>query len=142
MAMLEITPQVQLDEGEVQLSFIRSSGPGGQNVNKVATGVQLRLDVANSPSLPEDLRRRLGLLAGSRMTPGGVLIIDAHRHRSQEKNRQDAFARLVELLRLAAKEPRRRRKTTPTRASQLRRIEKKRRRSETKARRRAPRFED
>ena len=126
--MIEITPQITLDEDEIQESFLRAAGPGGQNVNKVATAVQLRFDVANSPSLPEDVRQRLLQLGGRRMTAQGVLVIQAQRHRTQEQNRQEALQRLVELVRRAAAPPKKRYKTRPTRASQERRLEAKRRR--------------
>ena len=135
--MIQVTPTIALDESELTLEFIRASGPGGQNVNKVATAVQLRFDVANSPSLPDDVRERLMRLAGRRMTKDGVLIIEARRFRTQERNQQDAVGRLVELVRQAAKKPRVRRKTRPTLASRRRRLEAKRRRSEKKRLRRS-----
>jgi ribosome-associated protein len=135
--MIQVTPTIALDESELTLEFIRASGPGGQNVNKVATAVQLRFDVANSPSLTDDVRERLMRLAGRRMTKDGVLIIEARRFRMQEQNQQDAIERLVELVRQAAKKPKVRRKTRPTRASRRRRLEAKRRRSEKKRLRRS-----
>lgn len=135
--MIQITPSIAIDENEIQVDFVRSSGPGGQNVNKVATAVQLRFDVANSPSLPEEVRQRLVLLAGSRITDKGVLIIDAQRFRTQGANRQDAINRLAELIRKAASKPAVRHKTRPTLASRQRRLETKRRRSETKHLRRS-----
>lgn len=135
--MIQVTPTIALDESEFTLEFIRASGPGGQNVNKVATAVQLRFDVANSPSLPDDVRERLVRLAGSRMTKDGVLIIEARRFRTQEQNQQDAIERLVELVRQAAKKPRVRRKTRPTVASRRRRLEAKRRHGEKKRLRRS-----
>jgi ribosome-associated protein len=141
--MLYITPTLAIDESEIQLEFIRASGPGGQHVNKVASAVQLRFDVRNSLSLPNDVRERLLRLAGSRITEDGILIITARRFRSQERNRQDAIERLVELIRKAAEEPRLRRKTKPTLASKRRRLDTKHRRSETKRTRRpVSRFED
>lgn len=127
-----ITSSISIDESEIQLEFVRSSGPGGQNVNRVATAVQLRFDVHNSPSLPDDVRQRLTRIAGKRVTEGGVLIIDARRYRTQERNRQDAIDRLVELVRRAARKPKVRRRTKPTAESKRRRLEAKRRRSEKK----------
>jgi len=135
--MIRVTRTIAIDESELTLEFIRASGPGGQNVNRVATAVQLRFDVANSPSLPDDVRERLVHLAGSRMTKDGVLIIEARRFRTQGRNQQDAVERLVELVRQAAKEPRVRRKTRPTLAARRRRLEAKRRRSEKKRLRRS-----
>ena len=133
--MIRITRNITLDESELQEEFVRASGPGGQNVNKVATAVQLRFDVARSPSLPDDVRDRLVRLAGRRLTENGVLIIDARRFRTQERNRQDAMNRLIELLRQAAKKPIPRRRTKPTLASKRRRLAAKRRRGEIKRRR-------
>ena len=141
--MLHITRTIAIDESEIQQKFIRASGPGGRNVNKVATAVQLRFDVVNSPCLPDDVRMRLIRLAGRRITGDGVLIIDARRFRTQEQNRQDAIGRLVGLIRKAVEKPRVRRKATPSLASRRRWLETKRRRSETKSMRRSvPRFED
>ena len=135
--MIQVTPSIALDENELRFDFVRSSGPGGQNVNKVATAVQLRFDAAGSPSLPEEVRQRLITLAGGRITDQGILIIDAQRFRTQVANRQDATDRLVELVRQAAQKPRVRRKTRPTQASRERRLEYKRRRSKTKGLRRS-----
>lgn len=135
--MIEITPTLAIEEGEVQLDFIRASGPGGQHVNKVATAVQLRFDVRHSPSLPAEVRERLIHLAGKRVTDRGLLIIEARRFRTQEQNRQDAIERLVELIRRAARRPRSRRKTAPSRAARERRLAAKRRRSEKKRWRRS-----
>ena len=134
--MIQITPTIAIDESEIQFEFIRASGPGGEKVNRVATAVQLRFDVRNSPSLPDDVRARLARLAGKRMTKDGVLIITAHRFRTQERNRQDAIDRLLELIRRAARKPNIRRKTKPTLASKKRRLEAKRSRSKKKQLRR------
>jgi ribosome-associated protein len=130
--MIPITPSIALDESELSETFIRGSGPGGQNVNKVATAVQLRFDVRHSPSLPEEVRARLERLAGRRLTQDGVLIITAQRHRTQERNREDALARLVELIRQATERPKPRRATKPTFASKKRRLESKAKRSDIK----------
>jgi ribosome-associated protein len=134
--MIYITRTISLDEHEIHQEFIRASGPGGQNVNKVATAVQLRFDAGNSPSLPDDVRARLIRLAGKRMTDEGILIMDARRFRTQERNRQDAIDRLVVLIRKAAEKPKPRRKTRPPLALKRRRLEAKRQRGETKRLRR------
>ena len=104
--MIRVTPTISINENEIQEHFIRASGPGGQNVNKVATAVQLRFNVAGSPSLPRDVRERLVRVAGRRMTEGGILIIEARRFRTQEQNRQDALERLIRLIQKAAERPR------------------------------------
>ena len=130
--MIQITPTIAIDEREIREEFIRATGPGGQNVNKVATAVQLRFDVAHSSSLPEEVRARLIRLSGRRMTDDGVLILVARRFRTQERNRQDAMDRLIALIRKATQKPKRRRKTRPSLASKERRLDIKRRRSETK----------
>ena len=130
--MIPVTPEIVLDDREIEWQFIRASGPGGQNVNKVASAVKLRFDAAASPALAAPVRARLARLAGRRMTADGVLVIDARRYRTQERNREDAIARLVALIREAAEPPRPRRKTRPTRASKERHLDSKRRRSRTK----------
>jgi ribosome-associated protein len=130
--MIRVTAKISLDEREIEESFVRASGPGGQNVNKLATAVQLRFDVRHSPSLPPDVRDRLERLAGSRLTRDGVLVIIAQRHRTQARNRDDALERLVDLIRQAAVAPVKRRPTRPTRASKERRIEGKKKRADVK----------
>jgi ribosome-associated protein len=141
--MIRITPTLAIDEKEIQEEFIRSSGPGGQNVNKVASAVQLRFDIARSACLPDDVRQRLMHLSGKRVTSQGVLVIDARRFRSQERNRQDALERLVELIRKASQKPKPRRKTKPSMAARGRRLEAKHHRSQAKRRRaRVPGSED
>ena len=130
--MIRVTPDILIRGTELKLDFIRSSGPGGQNVNKVATAVQLRFDVSRSPSLPEDVRQRLVRLAGKRVSKEGVLVIDARRFRTQERNRQDAVDRLIQWVRRAGEKPKKRIKTKPTLRSRERRLEGKRQRSETK----------
>ena len=130
--MIQVTGTIAINEEEIHQKFIHASGPGGQNVNKVATAVQLRFDVAHSPSLPEDVRTRLAQLAGKRMTREGYLIIDARRFRTQEQNRKDAVTRLVGLIRQAAQRPKVRKRTKPTLASKERRLESKHRRSKIK----------
>ncbi len=129
--MIEITPSLQIDERELQIDFVRASGPGGQNVNKVATAAQLRFDV-NASSLPEDVRRRLIRLAGNRVTTEGVLLIEARRFRTQEQNREDAVQRFVELVRKALIPPKPRKQTKPTAASKAKRIKAKKLRGDTK----------
>ena len=133
--MIPVTPKIALAESEVHVEFVRSGGPGGQNVNKVSTAAQLRFDARRSPSLPQEVKERLVKLAGRRMTADGVVLIDASRFRSQERNREDALERLVALLRQATLRPVARRKTRPTLGAKKRRIEHKRRRGEAKGRR-------
>ena len=130
--MIHITGTITIDESEIPEYFVRASGPGGQNVNKIATAVQLHFDVANSRSLPEEVRKRLTSLAGKRITEDGLLIIDARRFRTQGRNRENATDRLVELIRNAAQRPKIRRRTRPTLASKIRRLESKRRGAESK----------
>ena len=132
MALLPITHRLSLDERELEESFIQASGPGGQNVNKVATAVQLRFDVRGSPSLPGEVKARLEKLAGSRLTNDGVLIIVAREHRTQERNRQAARDRLIELVRAATIVPRKRRPTRPTLSSKKRRLDSKTKAGRTK----------
>lgn len=130
--MLQITPSIHLDETELQESFLRASGPGGQNVNKVETAVQLRLDVANSPSLPDWLKERVRSVAGRRLTDDGILIVVAQNYRSQERNREDARERMVAILAKAAERQAPRRPTRPTLASKKRRLEAKGGRAQVK----------
>jgi ribosome-associated protein len=129
---MRITRDITIDESELSESFVRSSGPGGQNVNKVATAVQLRFDAEHSPSLGEAVRQRVLKLAGSRRTEAGEIVIEARRYRTRERNRQDARERLAQLIARAARPPTPRKKTRPTLASKKRRLENKRQRSEKK----------
>jgi ribosome-associated protein len=140
--MIRITDQISIDESELEESFVRSSGPGGQNVNKLSTAVQLRFDVRHSPSLPNDVALRLMRLAGKRLTKDGVLVLIAQSHRTQERNRTDAQERLVALIREAADKPIPRRATKPPRASKQKRLEGKKHRSVIKRQRQGrPSFE-
>jgi ribosome-associated protein len=130
--MIRVNAWIELDEREIEEDFVRASGPGGQNVNKVSSAVQLRFDVARSPSLPEPVRTRLIVLAGRRLTQDGVLVLSAERYRSQRRNRDDALERLIELIREACEVDKPRRPTRPTLASKKRRLDGKQRRGETK----------
>jgi ribosome-associated protein len=130
---LPITPTLTIEDNELEERFVRASGPGGQNVNKVSTAVQLRFDAGRSPALTDEVRQRLRSLAGSRMTDEGVLVIDAREHRTQGQNREEARARLTDLIRRALVRPKRRRKTKPGAAAKERRLDTKKRRGETKA---------
>ena len=140
--MIRITDTISIDENEIRESFVRSSGPGGQNVNKLSTAVQLRFDVRHSPSLPNEVAARLMRLAGRRMTKDGELVLIAQNHRTQERNRAEALERLIDLIRRAAVRPIPRRATKPTKASRQRRLEGKKRRSVIKRQRQGkPPFE-
>jgi ribosome-associated protein len=131
--LLEITPGLVIDDSELEERFVRASGPGGQNVNKVSTAVQLRFDPSRSPALSDDVRERLRVLAGSRMTNEGVLVIDARSHRTQSQNREEARERLVDLIRRSLVRPKRRKKTRPGLAAKQRRIDTKKRRGAIKS---------
>lgn len=135
--MIQITPFISLDERDLQFDFVRASGPGGQNVNKVSSAVQLRFNI-QTPALPEEVRLRLMRIAANRISGEGDLMIEARRYRTQEQNRQDALDRLVELIRRAAQKPRPRKATRPTAASRERRLEAKRQRGDVKRLRRTP----
>jgi ribosome-associated protein len=133
-----ITPELSIDDSELEFTFVRAAGPGGQNVNKVATAVQLRFDARHSAGLPESVRLRLGRLAGRRMTADGVLTLTARQHRTQEANRADALARLIALLEKAARPPAPRHRTRPTKASKERRLQAKKTRAGVKRNRARP----
>jgi ribosome-associated protein len=140
--MLYVNPHIQIEEQELQESFIRSSGPGGQNVNKVATAVQLRFNAGHSPAVSDEIKIRLKRLAGRRMTAEGVIIIEARRYREQEKNRADARERLAGLIRRAIEKPKARRKTRPSLSSIQRRVEGKKKRGSVKKTRSKPGIEE
>jgi ribosome-associated protein len=142
MNMIQVTDTIALNENEIQLEFIRASGPGGQNVNKVSTAVQLRFDAAGSSAINDAIYERLKKIAGRRMTTAGVLILKANRFRSQDQNRQDAVNRLVLLIQRAMEKPKQRRPTRPSAASRQRRLAAKRRRSEIKSRRKTIRHSE
>jgi ribosome-associated protein len=139
--MVEITPQTYIDENELEFAFVRADGPGGQNVNKVATAVQLRFDVLHSNSLSEEVKSRLSKLAGKRMTQDGILVIEAKRFRTQDRNREDALARFQALVQKALETPKSRKKTKPTQASQEERLKEKKRKGEIKRSRAKHSFE-
>lgn len=130
--MIEIAPNIKIDERELHFDYVRADGPGGQNVNKVATAVQLRFDILNSPALASDLKGRLIRLSGSRVTTDDILLIEAKRFRTQEQNREDALQRFIELVRKAATPPKPRKKTKPTAASKTKRLQSKKTKGEIK----------
>ena len=130
--MIYITDEISISENEIKEDFVRASGPGGQNVNKVATAVQLRFDVVNSPNLPEEIKNKLIKIAGKKMTYDGVLIIDSREHRTQNRNREEALNRLVDLIKKATEKPKNRIKTRPTRAAKEKRLQGKKHRGAVK----------
>jgi len=140
--MVEISPSVSINDDEIQIDFVRASGPGGQNVNKVSSAAQLRFDIRSSPSLEADVKERLERIAGSRVTAEGILIIEAKRYRTQEQNRFDALQRLAALVQKALERPKTRRKTRPTPASRQKRLQAKRQRGEVKRLRGRPTLDE
>ena len=130
--MIEISPNIKINENELHFDFIRAAGPGGQNVNKVSTAVQMRFDVANSPSLPDDVKERLTRLAGSKITQEGILLIEARRYRTQEQNRFDAIQKFIDLVQKATVKPKIRRKTKPSATASAARVFAKKRRGAIK----------
>jgi ribosome-associated protein len=138
--MIEVSPNIRINNNELHFDYVRASGPGGQNVNKVATAVQLRFDVRASP-LPQEVKSRLIHLAGKRVTDDGVLLIEAKQFRTQEQNREDATQRLIELIRKASVKPKARRKTKPTKAAKEKRLKTKKRRGEIKKSRQSKSFD-
>lgn len=140
--MIFVSPDIEIPEREIVLEFVRASGPGGQKVNKTATAVQLRFDVRNSPSLPDEVRQRLMRMGGKRITDDGILILHARRYRTQEQNRQDAIERLRQLIERASRRPKIRRRLRPSLSSKRLRLENKRRQSEKKRWRKPPKIDD
>jgi ribosome-associated protein len=140
--MIEVTSDITLREHEIDWDFVRASGPGGQKVNRSATAVQLRFDLANTQSLPAPVRRRLMRLAKNRISKDGILILEASEHRTQDRNRKQALEKLIDLVRQAAKKPKKRIRTKPTRAANRRRLRDKRKQAKKKRFRRAPRLDE